>query len=84
MSSLAIHTSDRRHAERLWLTLGGQVSVVRRTGEKRFVHAFFETPLTINGRRQDVPAKLLSRINQLRRAKAANDPLFSAEKQDAS
>jgi len=78
MSPIAIHTSDARIAERLWLTLGGKVCAVRRTGEKFFVHDFFESPLRINGRRRDVPAKLLSRINQLSRAKAANDPRFSA------
>lgn len=77
MSAKAIHTSDRRHAERLWLVLGGRVLQVRRTGEKFFVHELFAAPLRINGRRHDVPAKLLSRINQVIRSKAANDPVWS-------
>jgi hypothetical protein len=68
-----IHTSNGRKVERLWLLLGGQVLPVRRTGEKFYIHASFTTPLRINGRRDDVPAKLLSRLNQLVRMKAAND-----------
>ena len=73
MSSRPLHTSDGRQAERLWLLLGGQVVPVRRTGEKFFIHDHFDAPLRLNGRRADVPAKLLSRLNQLIRLKAAND-----------
>lgn len=68
-----IHTSNGRQAQRLWLLLGGQVSPVRRTGEKFFIHELFDAPLRVNGRREDVPAKLLSRINQLIRMKETND-----------
>jgi hypothetical protein len=71
------HTSDRRHAERLWLMLGGRVAPVRRTGEKFYIHALFTAPLRINGRRHDVPAKLISRINQIIRTRAANDPAWT-------
>lgn len=78
MKARPIHTSNGRQAERLWLLLGGQVLPVRRTGEKFFVHAFFEAPLRLNARRDDVPAKLLSRINQVMRMKAANDALWCA------
>ena len=73
MNSRPIHTSNGRQVERLWLLHGGQVSPVRRTGEKFFIHDSFDSPLRINGRRDDVPAKLLSRLNQLIRKKAAND-----------
>lgn len=73
MSFRPLHTSDGRQAERLWLLLGGQVVPVRRTGEKFFIHDHFDAPLRLNGRRADVPAKLLSRLNQLIRLKAAND-----------
>ena len=78
MTLKPIHTSDTKQAERLWQMLGGEIHPVRRTGEKFFTHEFFHSPLRVNGRRQDVPAKLISRINQLIRAKAANDPIFSA------
>lgn len=47
---------------------------VRGTGEKRYVHEHFAHPLRANGRRSDVPAKLLSRLNQLIKMQAANDP----------
>lgn len=72
MSFQPVHTSNGRKAERLWLLLGGHVMPVRRTGEKFFIHDFFDAPLRIDGRRHDVPAKLLSRINQVMRLKAAN------------
>lgn len=73
MNIQPIHTSNGRKVERLWLLLGGQVLPVRRTGEKFFIHESFISPLRINGRRDDVPAKLLSRVNQLLRMSAAND-----------
>lgn len=73
-----IHTTNGRIAERMWILLGGEVRPVRRTGEKFYIHDFFQAPLRLNGRRDDVPAKLLSRLNQLIRAKAANDDRFSA------
>lgn len=73
MTDQAFHTSDAHRADRMWLLLGGHIEPVRRTGEKRYRHSFFEHPLRTNGRRSDAPAKLLSRINQLLRHKAAND-----------
>ncbi len=73
MNTRPIHTSNGRQVERLWLLFGGEVVPVRRTGEKFFIHEFFDAPLRVNARRDDVPAKLLSRINQLIRMKAAND-----------
>lgn len=68
-----IHTSDPKTADRIWLLLGGTVLPIRRTGELQYKHMFFVTPLRVNGRRNDVPAKLLSRINQLLKRQAAND-----------
>lgn len=68
-----IHTSNPFKADGIWLLLGGTIAPVRRTGEKRYTHEHFASPLTINGRRDDVPAKLLSRINQLIKTRAAND-----------
>ena len=70
----AIHTSNPLQADRMWLLLGGRIEPVRRTGEKRYTHELFSHPLRTNGRRNDVPAKLLSRLNQLLRMRAANDP----------
>lgn len=65
MTTKGIHTSDRRLADRLWKALGGAVVPVRRTGELFYLHPNFRAPLRLNGRRHDVPAKLLSRINQV-------------------
>jgi hypothetical protein len=73
MKDRAIHTSDAHRADRYWLLLGGRIEPVRRTGEKRYSHHLFDHPLRTNGRRTDVPAKLLSRINQLMKMRAAND-----------
>lgn len=73
MTNHAIHTSDARRADRIWLLLGGTIEEVRRTGEKRYLHSLFDRPLRTNGRRNDVPAKLLSRINQVMKLGAAND-----------
>lgn len=67
--SAAIHTSDRQLADRLWVSLGGRIEPIRGTGEVRYRHQHFEHPLRTNGRRGDVPAKLLTRLNQLRRLK---------------
>ena len=73
MSLHAIHTSDAHRADRIWLLLGGTIEDVRRTGERRYIHNLFDRPLRTNGRRNDVPAKLLSRINQVMKLQAAND-----------
>lgn len=77
MNAKPIHTSDRRHVKKLWLILGGRILPIHRTGEQFFVHELFNSPLRVNGRRRDVPAKLLSRLNQLIRMKAANDPRWT-------
>ena len=69
-----IHTSNARRANRIWLLLGGRMVPVRRTGEVRYFHEAFEDSIRANARRHDVPAVLLSRINQLIRKAAANDP----------
>ena len=69
-----IHTSNPHRADRIWLLLGGRIEPVRATGEKRYLHEQFAHPLRTNGRRNDVPAKLLSRLNQLLKMRAANDP----------
>jgi hypothetical protein len=68
-----IHTSNPHQADRIWLLLGGRIEPVRGTGEKRYLHEHFTRPLRTNARRQDVPAKLLSRLNQLLKRRAAND-----------
>ena len=76
MNIKAIHTSDKRRADRIWLMLGGEIADIRCTGEKRYTHSNFDAPLRANGRRHDPPAKLLSRINQLLRTRAANDEVW--------
>lgn len=73
LQDMPLHTSDRPRADEAWLLLGGRIEPIRRTGELRYLHEHFERPLRTNGRRADPPAKLLSRINQLRRLMAAND-----------
>ncbi len=77
MNYAPIHTSNPHQADRMWLLLGGQIEPVRGTGEKRYLHEQFSHPLRTNGRRQDVPAKLLSRLNQLLKVRAANDPRWT-------
>jgi hypothetical protein len=77
MTPRALHTSDARLADRVWLFLGGDISPIRGTGEKRYVHVNFDRPLRTDGRRSDVPAKLLSRINQLLRMRSANDDIWN-------
>jgi hypothetical protein len=65
----AVHTSDARRFKRLWRELGGSIEPQRRTGEARYSHPSFEGSLRVNDRRKDVPAVLLSRLNQLIRAR---------------
>jgi len=72
----ALHTSNNRRAKKIWILLGGTVNYVHGTGELRFLHPVFASTVRINGRRLDVPAVLLTRINQLLRMKAANDPIW--------
>lgn len=74
MNYSPLHTSNPHQADRIWLLLGGRIEPVRGTGEKRYIHQQFPNPLRTNGRRNDVPAKLLSRLNQLLKTRAANDP----------
>lgn len=64
----------------MWLMLGGRIEPVRRTGEKRYSHSMFRHPLRTNGRSNDVPAKLLTRLNQLLKREAANDPKWLDDK----
>lgn len=73
----AIHTSDRRRFDRLWLSLGGTIENLRRTGEVVYCHRLFTHPIRANDRRKDVAAKLLSRLNQLMKRPAANDDYYT-------
>lgn len=72
-----LHTTNRRKAEKIWSMLGGSLQSVRRTGEVRYSHPSFSGVLRLNGRRNDVPAVLLSRINQLLKQAASNDPVWN-------
>lgn len=72
LTTSAIHTSDPRHADQVWLLLGGRIEPIRRTGENSYTHPWIERPLRTNGRRHDVPAKLLTHINRLLKIRAAN------------
>jgi hypothetical protein len=76
----AVHTSNARRAKKLWTLLGGEMISIHRTGEMRYVHTEFLDTVRLNDRRNDVPAVLLSRINQLLRTKAANDPIWNVVK----
>ena len=38
MTAAAVHTSDPHNANRIWLSLGGKIVSVRRTGEVRYTH----------------------------------------------
>lgn len=69
-----IHTSDARSFRRLWKLLDGWVVPIRRTGEVQYGHESLIHPIRTNGRRHDVPAVLLSKLNQLIRLAAVNNP----------
>lgn len=72
--SSPIHTSDVRHFRQIWLMLGGWVEPIRRTGEVQYGHNALGHPIRANSRRHDVPAVLLSKLNQLIRLASTNDP----------
>jgi hypothetical protein len=76
----AVHTSNGRRAQKIWIMLGGQMIPVHRTGEMRYVHPAFQNTIRANDRRSDVPAVLLSRINRILRTRAANDPIWKVVK----
>ena len=76
----AVHTSNSRRAKKIWIMLGGEMVPVRRTGEMRYIHPAFQNTIRANDRRTDVPAVLLTRINQILRTKAANDPIWEVVK----
>ena len=76
----ALHTSNCRRAQKIWILLGGEMIPVRRTGEMRYIHPAFPSTIRANDRRSDVPAVLLTRINHLLRTKAANDPIWDVVK----
>ncbi len=78
-NSCALHTSDIYKVERAWLLLGGRIESVRRTGETRYRHDALAKPLRVNGRRNDVPAKLLTLLNRITKLKAANDARFAGK-----
>jgi hypothetical protein len=71
-----IHTSDRKSFDKSWLFVGGHITPITGTGELRYTHDKMPRPVRINGRRPDVPAILLSRINQIIRRGPANDPTY--------
>ncbi|HVA12895.1 MAG TPA: hypothetical protein VNF99_06580 [Stellaceae bacterium] len=60
-----INTKDPRKVRRLWEKLGGRVLAVRKTGEERWVHPAFDSTVRANGRRGDIPAVILCRLNHL-------------------
>lgn len=67
------HTSSLRLAKKMWIHYGGSIAFVRRTGEVFFRHPLFAKPLRVNNRRLDVPGKLMSLLNQIRRYQSAKD-----------
>ncbi len=68
---IAIHTGCRRHFRQSWIEAGGWIEDIRRTGEERYFHAQCRHPVRANKRRKDVPAKLLSCLNQIVKARVA-------------
>lgn len=71
----AIHLTDTRHFKRKWCRMGGEVLALSGTGEVRYVHTYFVDTVRANDRRKDVPAVLISRLNQLIRRRAANESM---------
>lgn len=59
------HTSDIRLAKKMWAACGGSIKAITGTGEVHYLHPLFARPLRVNNRRHDVPAKLMTRINQV-------------------
>ena len=74
----AVHTTDIHKVERMWLLLGGRIESVRRTGETRYRHESLDRPLRVNGRRNEVPAKLLTFLNRVTKLQAANESLYQS------
>jgi hypothetical protein len=68
-----LHTSDRRKFDHIWTEMGGRIVHIHQTGELRYLHSSFAAGIRTNGRRKDVPAKLLTQINKLLRQDAANE-----------
>jgi hypothetical protein len=62
-----IHTSDHRTAPVLWISAGGSIEAIRRTGEIRYRHPTFTHSLKVNGRRSDTPAVVMCYLNKLAR-----------------
>lgn len=52
----------------------------RRTRETRNAHTAFQRTIRVNDRRSDVPAVLLSRINQLLNSRVDKDPILEVVK----
>ena len=59
------HTSNLRKVQKIWLANGGAIVPIPGTGEMRYTHPLFPKPLRVNNRRNDVSAKLLTRMNQV-------------------
>ncbi len=78
----AVHTSDARGFKRMWLAAGGSIAAVRRTGEARYRHPLFVDSVRANDRRKDVPAVLLSRLNQIARSGAASRTMRGQEERE--
>jgi hypothetical protein len=68
--STRFHTSNPRLAKRVWVSLGGTIEQVRRTGEERYRHPAFPDTIRANARRSDVTAIVLCRINKLIQVRA--------------
>lgn len=72
-----LHLTDARKFKREWRMMGGEIIEIRGTGEVRYVHTHFVDTVRANDRRKDVPAVMISRLNQLRRMVAVNDANFA-------
>ena len=73
----ALHTESRRRFRTAWIAAGGSIEDVRRTGEERYRHPLCAHSVRSNKRRKDVPAKLLSSLNSIRRQLAQAGSLNS-------
>lgn len=71
-----ISTRGRRKFDREWKEHGGCIECKRGTGEDLYLHPLFP-PLRVNGRRESVPACLITRLNRILRTEASNDAHFS-------
>lgn len=60
-----VYGVNRRNLDRLFLSLGGTIEDVRRTGELRYRHPLMDACAKANKRRKDAPSHLVDFVREL-------------------